>query len=167
MTPTVSSSKTKPTSSRTWEDNFIGTRHSTLSPNKNTARTIASSTQPREHSPREATTVLWKATLLVTNSNLNKFYQLRKGLHINSVSGDTDRYPNTFNGAYNRLNQYKSYGQTTVADTQGTSFDQKGCHDSTRGSDSGRDDDAIQEAPPRFADRICSVCGETGHRPNP
>jgi hypothetical protein len=116
---------------------------------------------------REAATDLWKATLLITNSNPNKFDQLKKEMHNNLISGDTASYPSTFNGAYTRLNQYKSYGQTTVTDSQGTSFAQKGRHDGTRGNDSGRDDDSIKEAPPRFADWKCSVCGEIGHAPNP
>jgi hypothetical protein len=58
---------------------------------------------------QETATDLWKATLLITNSNPNKFDQLKKELHNNYISGDTDSYPSTFNGAYTRLNQYKSY----------------------------------------------------------
>jgi hypothetical protein len=46
---------------------------------------------------QEAATDLWKATLLITNSNPNKFDQLKKELHNNTQH--TDSYPITFNNA--------------------------------------------------------------------
>jgi hypothetical protein len=116
---------------------------------------------------QEAATDLWKATLLITNSNPNKFDQLKKELHNNYISGDTDSYPSTFNDAYNRLNQHKSYGYVAPATgIHETSFAQKGPNDSNKSNDSGKDDDKIQEAPKRFADWTCDVCGKTGHPPN-
>jgi len=169
---TISSSKTKQTPLRTCGDNFIGTRHSTLSPNKNTTRTIASSTQQRWHSPKKWQQTYGRLpfsslTAIQTNSTRPAQERATQQLHQRGY-GQLPQHIQRCLQLSEPANQHKSYGHITITDSpHGTSFTQKGSNDSTTINDSGRDDDTIREAPKRFADWTCSVCGQTGHPSNP
>jgi hypothetical protein len=117
---TVSSSKTKQTSSRTWEDNFIGldTQHC-LQAEIQQRLQLKLTEQRRDCAKKQ--TDLWKATLLITNSNPNKFDQLEE-LHTITSAG-TRQLPHYIQQRHNRLNQHKSYGNVTIVSTQeGSSF---------------------------------------------
>ena len=172
MTPIVSSSKTKPTSSRTWGGQLH--RNSTLDIASNDAcnKDCDKLTNAEKDKTKEAATELWKATLFISNSNQNKFDQLKKELHNNYISGDKHSYPNTFNNAYNRLNQHKTFGKTIQRASEGTAFTQRhkpSNKSSQKGSDSDSDNDTgeLRKPPKRFADWTCAVCGEDGHPPSP
>mmetsp|Transcript_5923 Transcript_5923/g.16609 ORF Transcript_5923/g.16609 Transcript_5923/m.16609 type:complete len:134 (+) Transcript_5923:274-675(+) len=53
---------------------------------------------------KAAATETWKASLFIVNSNPTKFDQLKKEMHNDYISGNTDSYPTTFNSTCNRLN---------------------------------------------------------------
>jgi hypothetical protein len=129
-------------------------------------------TDDEKNKIKEAATELWKASLFIINSNQSKFDQLKKELHNNYISGDIKSYPSTFNNAYNRLNQHKTFGHSTPGDSQGSAFTQnklshKKDKSSHNGSDSDSDNGEIRQAPKRFENWTCAVCGEQGHPPSP
>ena len=115
---------------------------------------------------KETATDLWKATLFITNSNPNRFDQLKKELHNQYISGDTKCYPTTFNDAYNRLNQHKSYAPPTVrAPSEGNSFAQQ--KEQSNNEDSDSESDKIRQAPAKYSGWKCAACNERGHPPSP
>jgi len=121
---------------------------------------------------REAASELWKARLFIINSNPGRFDQLKKEMHNNCIKGDKKSYPNTFNGAYNLLSQHKTYGSSTVGTSHGTSFTQNNERTSSTSSATNQrnDDDGkpkLKQAPKRFAEWKCGVCGKMGHPPSP
>ena len=117
---------------------------------------------------QEGATELWKASLFITNSNRTKFDQLKKELHNNYIGGEKKSYPSTFNGAYNRLSQHKTFGSYISGENQGTSFAQNDTS-KTDGNDSGSavDVNEIRRAPKKYEDWHCAVCGDKGHPPSP
>jgi uncharacterized membrane-anchored protein YhcB (DUF1043 family) len=84
----------------------------------------------------EMATEMWKATLFITNSNQNRFDQLKKELHNNYIRGDENSYPSTLNEAYTRLNQHRSFSSVVSGGSATeTSFAQKKSnYDSDRSS---------------------------------
>ena len=118
---------------------------------------------------RAQATELWKATLFITNSNQKKFEQLKKQLHNDYIGGDKNSYPTTFNDAYNRLNQYKTFGNITMTHaTEGMAFAQKGGDNNNNNNtylgNSTRDAKGkvipFQEW---VKDKACTECGKVGH----
>lgn len=108
-----------------------------------------------------AATDLWKATLLITNSNPTRFDQLKKDLHNRYTSGDENSYPTTFNDAHSHLNRYKTYGTTAVTPAaEGTVFTQK-----QKQSYEPDLDAPVANPPDGYEEFICPVCGDTGHPP--
>jgi hypothetical protein len=77
-------------------------------------------------------------------------------LHNNCISGDKNNYPTTFNGAYNLLSQYRTYGQVSTGVSQGTSFaqnsDRKPFHSGSGSDGDDDDDDKLRQAPRKYAE---------------
>ena len=112
---------------------------------------------------QEAATELWKAMLLITNSNQKKFDQLKKELHNNYISGDKNIYPTTFMEAYSHLNRYKpftSYDEV-IEPSAGQSYHQHGNE-----SDSDNSHGSNKPVPQKYKTWTCQVCGEKGHPPS-